>query len=944
MDPHRSCPTVAEREQNREVGEVELPSGTVTFLFTDLEGSTRLWERHPEAMRPALERHDAILREAVEANDGVVVKTTGDGLHAVFTTTRTAVAAALAAQRRLGAEAWDVPGGLRVRMGLHTGDAAARGGDYYGAATNRAARVMASAHGGQVVVSNATEEILRDALPDDIGLLDLGEHRLPDLARPERIFQVVVEDLPREFPPLRSRDTVPGNLPSQLTSLVGRAVEREAIADALLASRLVTVTGVGGVGKSRIATQVAVDLAPRFADGAWLCELATAHNEGDLAQVVAATLGVVARASTTLEASIVDALRMRELILVLDNCEHVVVAVGHLVEGLLRDCPGVRVLATSREPLGLQGEQLWPLTALEPPSPDSDVEEMMASAAVQLFAERARAVHPTFVLDESNVRDVAEICRRLDGIPLAVELAAARVTIMTPADIAARLDDRFQLLTGGRRGVSERHQTLRGTIEWSYEMLDERERAVFVQLAAFPGSFDVDAAIAVGVHGDLEVWDVLDACAGLVAKSMLTADEATGTTRYHMLETLRTFAREQLDASGHEATFRRHAEHYARVAEAAEAGLDGPDELVWRRRISVEFENLRAAFIRCFELGGDDDKRRALSIVASLSFEAMDDRGLRVGVWAEHVLPWVDLATPAVRLAVLAAAAYSAQGRDDTDAMRELTDAALREGVVPNSKGAVWARVARASYEGMTTGDFARSVEVLQQAEKDFTAANEPLRNLSLLYAHAANFYRLLGDRTAAKAEATRALEGARRSHNPTALVTALFATAFSNAADDPVGAAKALDECIELARTGPGGGLLGFALARRGALRANEGDLTGARSDTREALRNGFERGDRPMLASALQCAMPALVAMGRVEAAAVVSGARRSNATGGRRERLGAIVSDLRIEESLAEARDALGDDAYQRAVARGAELSIDDAVTFALDALDAAELAAR
>ena len=315
-------------------------------------------------MVPALERHDALLRRAVEDAGGVVVKTTGDGLHGVFTTTRAALDAALAAQRSLGAEAWAVPGGLRVRMGLHTGDAVARDGDYYGPATNRAARVMSSAHGGQVVVSHATEEILRDALPDELALVDLGEHRLPDLARPERIFQVVAPGLGREFPPLRALDAVPGNLPGQLTSFVGRAVEREAIADALLASRLVTVTGVGGVGKSRIAIQVALDIAARFPDGAWLCELAAAQDEEELGQVVAATLGVLARPATTLADSVIDALRMRELVLVLDNCEHLVAAVGHLAEGLLRDCPGVRILATSREALGIAGEQVWPLSAL----------------------------------------------------------------------------------------------------------------------------------------------------------------------------------------------------------------------------------------------------------------------------------------------------------------------------------------------------------------------------------------------------------------------------------------------------------------------------------------------------------------------------------------------------------------------------------------------------
>ncbi|MCU1456114.1 MAG: transcriptional regulatory protein (LuxR-family), partial [Actinomycetia bacterium] len=321
----------------------ELPSGTVTFLFTDLEGSTRLWEQHPDAMGPALARHDALLRSAVEQHAGRVVKTTGDGLHAVFVTTRDALDAALAAQRALAGEDWSATGPLRVRMGLHTGDAEARDGDYYGPATNRAARVMAAAHGEQLVVSHATEEIVRDVLPEGVGLSDLGEHRLPDLSRPERVFQVVAPGLRRDFPPLRSLDALPGNLPGQLTSFVGRAVEREAIADALLASRLVTITGVGGVGKSRIAVQVALDILRRFPDGAWLCELAAARYADELAQVVAATLGVLSRPGSTLEDSVLDALRTRELILVLDNCEHLLEPVGRMTDGLLRESPGVRI-------------------------------------------------------------------------------------------------------------------------------------------------------------------------------------------------------------------------------------------------------------------------------------------------------------------------------------------------------------------------------------------------------------------------------------------------------------------------------------------------------------------------------------------------------------------------------------------------------------------------
>ncbi len=761
----------------------ELPSGTVTFLFTDLEGSTRLWEQHRAAMRPALERHDAILRDAVEQHHGIVVKTTGDGLHAVFRATRTAVDAALAAQRGLAAEEWAVPGGLRVRMGLHTGDAVARDGDYYGPATNRAARVMASAHGGQIVLSYATEEILRDALPDDVGLVDLGEHRLPDLARPERIFQVVAAGLEREFPPLRALDAVPGNLPSQLTSIVGRAVEREAIADALLASRLVTVTGVGGVGKSRIAIQVAHDVAARFPDGVWLCELAIAQDDEELGQVVAATLGVLARPATTLAESVVDALRMRELVVLFDNCEHLVEPVGRLTEGLLRDCPGVRILATSREALGIAGEQVWPLSALEVPVPDAALDDVLASEAVQLFAERARAVQPGFTLDESNAAVIAEICRRLDGIPLAVELAAARVTIMSPVDIAARLDQRFQLLTGGRRSAAERHQTLRGAIEWSYELLEPRERVLFERLSVFPRSFDAEAAaaVAVAVQDGLQAWDVLDAGAGLVAKSMLTADDATGTTRYQMLETLQTFARERLEETGDlQAVFRRHADHYTRFAEAADLGLAGPDEVLWRKRVHLELPNLRAAFIRCLLLGEDDDVRRALRIVAALAFEAVNDRGLGIGAWAEHLAPRVDLASPAVRTAVLAAAAFSAQGRNDVDAMRELSRAALRDGVPDDCPGAVWAFIALAANESMS-GDFDAAIRVIEDAEAALTSAGDEPRGLSFLHSAAANFHNLTGDWAAASRDADLALEAARRAKNPTATASARNSLARSH-------------------------------------------------------------------------------------------------------------------------------------------------------------------
>ncbi len=471
-----------------------LPTGTVTFLFTDLEGSTRLWERHPEAMRTALARHDEILRDAVGQRSGVVVKTTGDGLHAAFAVAADAVAAAADAQQVLLDEAWALPEPLRVRMGLHTGRAEIRTGDYYGPAVNRAARVSAAAHGGQVVVSHATEELVRDDLPAGAALTDLGEHRLRDLARPERVYQVDAPGLRSDFPPLRSIDAYPTNLPLQLSSFVGREREIATIAKELYDARLVTLTGVGGVGKTRLSIQVAAEVLPHYRDGVWLCELAAATDPDSLAQVVASTLGVAQRPGLDLAASILEYLRGRELLVLLDNCEHLLDAAGRLGEGVLRECAGVRILATSREGLGVEGERVVALRSLGVPEQGAGSDAAAASEAVRLFLERAHAAQAEFELDAASVEAVGEICRRLDGIPLAIELAAARVVAMHPREIADHLDERFRLLTGGRRTAVERHHTLRATVDWSYSLLGPTEQAVFARLGVFAGSFDASAA------------------------------------------------------------------------------------------------------------------------------------------------------------------------------------------------------------------------------------------------------------------------------------------------------------------------------------------------------------------------------------------------------------------------------------------------------------------
>jgi predicted ATPase/class 3 adenylate cyclase len=579
-----------------------LPTGTVTFLFTDLEGSTRLWEEHPEAMKAALARHDELVRGAIEEHGGSIVKTTGDGAHAAFATAEAAVRAALGAQLALRDEPWpETTGPLRVRIGLHTGSAELRDGDYYGSAANRAARVMAVAHGGQVLCSQATADLVRDVLAEGTGLVDLGEHRLRDLSRPERVFQVAAVGLHAEFGPLRSVDALPGNLPVQLSSFVGRDQEIDRIAAAFDGARVVTITGVGGVGKTRLAVQVAAELLPRYQHGAWLCELAAATDAETMTQVIAATLGVRPRPETTLEGSIVEYLRGRTLLLVLDNCEHLLDAAGRIAEGIVRECPHVQVLATSREGLAVEGERAWPLRSLTLPeagaTASGETGAATASAAVQLFVDRAAAARPGFALDRANAVVVSDICRRLDGMPLAIELAAARVVAMSPAEIAGLLDERFRLLTGGRRTAVERHQTLRAAVDWSYSMLSEVEQRAFERLGVFSGTFDATAATHVVAGDGVEVWDAIDALASLVSKSMVVADETgEGTTRYSMLETLRQYARERLEETGDSDRWRRrHAEHYAALAEEAGPALYGPDELVWRRRLHADLDNLRAA-------------------------------------------------------------------------------------------------------------------------------------------------------------------------------------------------------------------------------------------------------------------------------------------------------------------------------------------------------------
>jgi predicted ATPase/class 3 adenylate cyclase len=906
----------------------ELPTGTVTFLFTDLEGSTRLWEEHPEAMRDALARHDEILRDAVEKRGGTVVKTTGDGLHAAFATAHDGVAAAIAAQRELDGEEWPLPEPLLVRMGVHTGEADVRDDDYYGTAVNRAARVSAAAHGAQIVVSHATEELVRDGLAADVSLEDLGEHHLRDLARPEQVFQVRAAGLPADFPPLRSLGAFPGNLPTRATSFIGREKELAKIADALREAPLVTLTGVGGVGKTRLAVQAAAQVLPHYADGAWLCELAAANDPDSLVQVVAAALCVPSRGGMDLAASVVEYLRSKELLLVLDNCEHLLDAAAGLAEQVVEMCPSVRMLATSREGLAVDGEQVIPLRSLGLPAESDTTDALEASSAVRLFLERARAAQADFSLSQGELPAVAEICRRLDGIPLAIELAAARAVAMSPGEIAELLDERFRLLTGGRRSAVERHQTLRATVDWSYTLLDERERLAFDRLGVFAGTFDGQAAMAV-VSGDgIEQFDVLDALTSLVAKSMVVADRGDGgTTRYHMLETLRQYARERLDEEGAaDAWRRRHAEHFAGFAEEVGAALRGADEVASRLRLLDDLDNLRAAVTWALDRTDESDARYGFRIAAALYNEAAMRRSTGVGAWASRALERAELMTEGELYNTRCAVAWDLFQRGDVAAARDLSLLTIREGVPTNQSARVCAATSTAQFGEIDAalGIYAAGIELLVDGQGDEYSA-------AALHAGRAMHLAAYGRFDEARAAGEQAVAYARRLHNPTATSVALYGLGWSLYESDPGAAQAALEEAIALSEEAAVEGGLDAMLGLVAPLRFRAGDVAGALDALCTTVSRMREIGERQSVNNALDASITTLPALGEREVPAVLSGIRSVETFGPRRGVSG--PAQARLDAAVAELRTALGDEAFEAAVARGAAMSDEEALTYLL-----------
>jgi predicted ATPase len=872
----------------------------VTFLFTDVEGSTRRWEADADEMRVALAAHDEMLRKAIEAHGGWLFKHTGDGVCAAFASPRSAVDAAVAAQRALE---------LPVRMGLATGEAELRDGDYFGAVLNRAARVMAAGHGGQILLAESTAGLL-----SGVDLMDLGPRRLRDLAAPIGVFQVQAAGLRTQFPALRALDASPGDLRPQTTSFIGRESEVAELHAAAKAHRLVTLTGVGGVGKTRLAVEVAARLADEFPDGVWFFELAAVTDPAAVPDAVAAVLGITQQPGKTVTESVASALEGRSRLLVFDNCEHVVDTVADLVEAILAASATVRILATSREGLGVSEEQLWRVPSL-------DVTSGTESAAVNLFLDRAHSVVSDFSLAQpGEAAAVVEICRRLDGIPLAIELAASRMGSMTAIEVRDRLDQRLRLLVGSRRGLS-RHHTLRHAVAWSYDLLDDTEKALLERCSVFAGGFDLHSACAVAgfpdAPDDFATLDLLDA---LVRKSLLVADRSSGRTRFSMLETIRQFAEEQLVAGGLATEARAaHARYFAGREADIMALWDSPRQREAYDRFTVELANLRTAFRWAADQG---DLDVAVPIVTCAGLLGACVQTFEPIAWAEELiepahavdhprLPSLYVIASLCYLTgrIEAAAGYSDAGQIVLGRSREPPPYGI-EAVL----GAVY----------LATGQPERWAE-LCRAQLARRRDNHVYIRAWLVCALA-----MAGSGAEAMDSADGLIEAAEATGNPLFLTLALTAYAIAFRDADPVAALNALGRGLVITQaSGNRNNASGLAvyLAR---LEAEHGGTVSAFDHLTLAIRNYHNAGDTTTIRIPLAILAVLFDRLGRYEPAATIAGFALSPM---------AATGVPEITTAITHLRDVLGDQTYESLARKGETMTTAAMATYAYDQIDQA-----
>jgi predicted ATPase/class 3 adenylate cyclase len=916
-----------------EGAEAELPAGTVTFLLTDIEGSTRLWEAVPEAMEVALERHNRLLTDVIGGHGGVVVTSRGEGdsFFAVFPSAVSAVEAAGACQLRLGREAWPEGAVLRVRMGLHTGEARASGRDRVDhAPINRSARVKAAAHGGQVLVTKTTRDLIGGRLGGGFELKQLGEFRLRDLAEPELIYQLTHADLPASFPPIRTLAERTSNLPVPVSSFIGRDRELSEVRALVESSRLVTLTGAGGCGKTRLSLQLAAGLLDGSGDGVWLVELATVSDEAAVASAICHALGIACQPGRPALESLVDALAPQDVLIVLDNCEHLIGACAKTADAVLRRCPRVQLVATSREPLGIGGETIYRVPPLSLPGPgDGGLPAPGPSDAVALFIERAKEQGAGLSADEQTGPLIASICARLDGLPLAIELAAARLRSLSLTALADRLDQRFRLLTGGSRTALERQQTLRATVDWSYTLLHSAEQSLLRRLSVFTESFDLDAAEAVCGFGDVEAFDVTGLLGSLVDKSLVVAELAGPGLRYRLLETIRQFAAERLVEPGETEAATVAAAHCARyldVAEAAAPHLTGPGQGRWLIRLDADHANLRHAAEYAADGSGGTTQVLRFGVALRRYWRARsrDEEALAL------LLPVLDRpdarADPELCGTALVTAALAAR-RVDIAIARQLAEKAVKLGRQLDANRLLIESLTALSAICCLAGEPERGLPPGQEAVERARQLGDDVLLGESLAAY------LLSDSIIDPAHArpllTEAIACTLRSgdHLFTSILTNYAGVHALRAGDIP--AARAYLQQAAEARREIGDPGIDVSLNMGWVLR-QDNDPDGARSSFEAALRMSRRNGDRFGIAYA-SLGLACLAAdAGDWHRAAVLHGAAQAFL-----DRTGQSWEELEAphrRDSLDQVRTHLGPEQFERAYARGRALSFDQALDLA------------
>ncbi len=919
-----------------------LPAGTITFLFTDIEGSTRMWEEHPQQMRLALSRHDILLREAIDNSQGIVFKTIGDAFCAVFANPSDALRALLAAQVALSEEAWPEPLQIRARMALHTGEAQMRDNDYFGPSVNRVARLLAVGHGGQALLSTITYALVRDALPPACTLVSLGEHRLRDLTHPEIIFQLQHPSLAADFPPLKSlgAKATPNNLPQQPTSFIGMEKAQRDVRGLLEKTRMLTLLGMGGCGKTRLSQQVAADVMDGYPDGVWLVELGPISDATLVAQSVAQALGVKEEAGMPLAQTVAAVLKPKRMLLLLDNCEHLLSACAQFASALMRACPQVSLLATSREPLGIGGEQVFRVPVLSMPGRKQVVspEDMLQYEAVRLFSARAALVKTDYQVTVQNAPALIQLCHHLDGIPLALELAAARARSLPVEEINRRLHQRFRLLKGGDRAAPSRQQTLQAAIDWSYDLLTAQEQKVLHHLSVFVGGWTLEAAHAVAAEADTEEWETLDLLSSLVDKSLIVYEEQgeaqSGQGRYRLLESIREYCGERLVEHQEETNPRaRHQIYFLERAEEAAANLRGATQAKWLHYLEAEHDNLRAA------LSWPAQDTTQLRFVAALWLFWYACGYLSEGrAWAEGVLARTDPHPTVLRASALHGTALLAGYQGNQSIAHSLLEQSLAMSrLLKDAKGMADTLNAM-GVMAMRQGEYASARSLYEESlamsrkASDAGGAARSLTNLGIIACYE-------DDYAAAHVYYNEVAVLHRTSGNKLGLATLLQNLGWLAHRQQDYDQAQALyAESIELKREIGNKEGIAVSVLNLADIKRIQGHYAAMWPLLAECLAIFEELGDQQHVAYVLETGAAALAAQGEGQTATRLFGFADKLRQAGETP----LRPEDREEYSahLASARDQLGEQEYESAWSQGQAMTMADAAAYILQNVTASK----